>query len=231
MIKWENLPERIKNEKTYPYYELLQQKKIQILWKRVLDFFCAVVLTVLLSPVMLLIAAAIKLDTKGPIFYRQTRVTRYGMTYRIFKFRTMITGADKKGPLVTSSQDDRVTKVGKLLRKIRLDELPQLLNVLKGEMSFVGTRPEVEKYVDQYSEEMMATLFLPAGITSYASIMYKDEDERIGAYQKQTGKSVDEIYRGYILPEKMKYNLKYLKEFSIWRDMKLMLMTVAAVLK
>lgn len=180
---------------------------------------------------MLLIAAAIKLDTKGPIFYRQTRVTKYGMPYRIFKFRTMITGADKKGPLVTISQDDRVTKVGKLLRKIRLDELPQLLNVLKGEMSFVGTRPEVEKYVDQYSEEMMATLFLPAGITSYASIMYKDEDERIGAYQKQTGKSVDEIYREYILPEKMKYNLKYLKEFSIWRDMKLMLMTVAAVLK
>ena len=226
MIKWENLPERIKNEKTCPYYELLQQKKIQILWKRVLDFFCAVVLTVLLSPVMLLIAAAIKLDTKGPIFYRQTRVTRYGMTYRIFKFRTMITGADKKGPLVTSSQDDRVTKVGKLLRKIRLDELPQLLNVLKGEMSFVGTRPEVEKYVAHYTDEMKATLLMPAGITSRASIEYKDEERLL-----ESAENADEVYIHQVLPEKMKYNLRAIEKFSFWDDIKTMFATVIAVIK
>ena len=176
MIKWENLPERIKNEKTYPYYELLQQKKIQILWKRVLDFFCAVVLTVLLSPVMLLIAAAIKLDTKGPIFYRQTRVTRYGMTYRIFKFRTMITGADKKGPLVTSSQDDRVTKVGKLLRKIRLDELPQLFNILAGQMSVVGPRPALWNQADLIAErDKYGANALVPGLTGYAQVNGRDE--------------------------------------------------------
>ena len=176
MIKWENLPERIKNEKTYPYYELLQQKKIQILWKRVLDFFCAVVLTVLLSPVMLLIAAAIKLDTKGPIFYRQTRVTRYGMTYRIFKFRTMITGADKKGPLVTSSQDDRVTKVGKLLRKIRLDELPQLFNILAVQMSVVGPRPALWNQADLIAErDKYGANALVPGLTGYAQVNGRDE--------------------------------------------------------
>ena len=173
MIPWEKLPDSMQNNAIYPYYELLEHKKAQILWKRILDFAGAFVLTVLLSPVMLLIALGIKLDTKGPVFYRQNRVTQYGKVYRIFKFRTMVTGADQEGPLVTVSEDRRVTRMGKILRKCRLDELPQLFNILTGEMSFVGTRPEVEKYVAQYSDEMLATLLLPAGITSCASILFK----------------------------------------------------------
>lgn len=231
MISWEQLPDSMKNNAIYPYYESLEHKKAQILWKRILDFAGAFVLTVLLSPVMLLIALGIKLDTKGPVFYRQNRVTQYGKVYRIFKFRTMVKGADQEGPLVTVSEDRRVTRMGKILRKCRLDELPQLFNILTGEMSFVGTRPEVEKYVAQYSEEMLATLLLPAGITSCASILFKDEDELISTYQCKTGKSADEIYVEYILPQKMKYNLRYIQEFGIWRDLKLMVRTVAAVLR
>ena len=200
--------------------------------KRVLDFLLALAGTIVLSPLLLVLAAWVKLDSKGPVFFRQKRVGRDKRLFSILKFRSMYADTPHDVPThLLQNPEAMITRSGRFLRRTSLDELPQLLNVLKGEMSFVGTRPEVEKYVDQYSEEMMATLFLPAGITSYASIMYKDEDERIGAYQKQTGKSVDEIYREYILPEKMKYNLKYLKEFSIWRDMKLMLMTVAAVLK
>ena len=231
MRKWNDLPKEMQVEQVKKYYEILQCHKGSLLAKRIFDIIVASLLVVILSPILLLLSILIKIDSPGPVMFRQVRVTTYGKPFRIFKFRTMVNNADKIGTQVTTKGDSRVTRMGKMLRGCRLDELPQLFNVLKGEMSFVGTRPEVEKYVDQYSEEMMATLFLPAGITSYASIMYKDEDERIGAYQKQTGKSVDEIYREYILPEKMKYNLKYLKEFSIWRDMKLMLMTVAAVLK
>ena len=231
MRKWNDLPKEMQVEQVKKYYEILQCHKGSLLAKRIFDIIVASLLVVILSPILLLLSILIKIDSPGPVMFRQVRVTTYGKPFRIFKFRTMVNNADKIGTQVTTKGDSRVTRMGKMLRGCRLDELPQLFNVLKGEMSFVGTRPEVEKYVDQYSEEMMATLFLPAGITSYASIMYKDEDERIGAYQKQTGKSVDEIYREYILPEKMKYNLKYLEEFSIWRDMKLMLMTVAAVLK
>lgn len=200
--------------------------------KRMFDLFFSVLLLLVLSSVMLVIAIMIKLDSKGPVFFRQERVTQYGKIYRIFKFRTMVDGADKRGPLVTTEGDKRITKIGKRLRDLRLDELPQLLNVLKGEMTFVGTRPEVKKYVDCYTPKMWATLFLPAGITSRTSIAYKDEVDVIDEYkQKYPEKSADEIYVEYVLPEKMEYNLLYLKKFSVLGDLKIMIDTVLAVLR
>lgn len=228
---WEQLPESMRNGHVRPYYESLVRKRSSLRLKRMVDFFLALVLTVVLSPVMAGLALWIKLDSRGPVFYRQERITRYGKPYRIFKFRTMVTDADKKGPLVTKKQDDRITGAGKVLRKCRLDELPQLFNVLTGDMSFVGTRPEVKKYVDRYSEEMMATLLLPAGITSRTSILFKDEDEMMEKYQRETGKPVDDVYAEHILPEKMKYNLQYLKKFSFWGDLKIMIDTALAVIR
>ena len=223
--KYEDLPECMKNNETKEYYEILKHKKISLIIKRVFDFFAALILLIILSPIMLLLAIMIKLESKGPVFYRQERITKYGKKFRIFKFRTMVQDADKKGALVTMGQDPRITKVGNKIRKCRLDELPQLLNVIKGEMSFVGTRPEVEKYVKEYSNEMRATLLMPAGISSRASIEYKDEDEIISKYLSK-GEKIDDIYVKRILPEKMKWNLEYIKKFNIWEDIKICFKTV-----
>ena len=157
--------------------------------------------------------------------YKQERITTYGKAFKIFKFRTMIENADKIGSLVTMDNDGRVTKLGRFLRKVRLDELPQLFNILFGQMSFVGTRPEVQKYVNCYSEEMLATLFMPAGVTSLASISFKDEEKYLNSDE-----SVEDVYINKILPDKMKYNLEYIENFNIFYDMKLMFKTVLAVL-
>ncbi len=223
--KYEDLPECMKNNETKEYYEILKHKKISLIIKRIFDFLAALILLIILSPIMLLLAIMIKLESKGPVFYRQERITKYGKKFRIFKFRTMVQDADKKGALVTMGQDPRITKVGNKIRKCRLDELPQLLNVIKGEMSFVGTRPEVEKYVKEYSNEMRATLLMPAGISSRASIEYKDEDEIISKYLSK-GEKIDDIYVKRILPEKMKWNLEYIKKFNIWEDIKICFKTV-----
>lgn len=227
---WNQLPEMMRSESVKRYYQYLMKRKTSIRVKRVLDFALAIILTIVLSPIMVVLAVCIKLDSKGPVFYRQERITQYGRPYRIFKFRTMVADADKRGPAITQSADSRITRMGKLLRKCRLDELPQLFNVITGDMSFVGTRPEVKRYVDAYSDEMMATLLLPAGITSRTSIAYKDEDEVMEKYRKETEESVDDIYVKYILPEKMKYNLQYLKTFSVIEDCRIMIDTVFAVL-
>ena len=232
MLKdWNSLPESMRKEEVKKYYRELSKKRLALAAKRFLDVFLAFLLTVLLSPVMLILAVCIKLDSKGPVFYRQERITQYGRSYRIFKFRTMVADADKKGPLVTRGGDSRITTMGRKLRRCRLDELPQLFNVLMGDMSFVGTRPEVQKYVDSYTPEMMATLLLPAGITSRTSIAYKDEEEEIDRYKKETGKDTEEIYIRYILPEKMKYNLEYIRTFSVFKDLKIMVDTVLAVIR
>ncbi|WP_251390874.1 sugar transferase [Mediterraneibacter agrestimuris] len=228
--QWNELPVQFQNEKIKPYYQMLSKHKTSIRIKRILDFVLAFCLTAVLSPVMLILAVCIKIDSRGPVFYRQERVTQYGKMYRIFKFRTMVADADKRGPAITQSGDRRITRMGNVLRKCRLDELPQLFNVLTGDMSFVGTRPEVKKYVDAYTDEMTATLLLPAGITSRTSIVYKDEDEVMEKYLKETGESVDEVYIRYVLPEKMKYNLQYLKKFSVLGDLKIMIDTVLAVI-
>lgn len=223
--KYEKLPENMKNDEVKKYYEILKHKKISLIIKRIFDFLAALILLIILSPIMLILAIMIKLESKGPVFYRQERITKYGKKFRIFKFRTMVQDADKKGALVTIGQDPRITRVGNKIRKCRLDELPQLLNVIKGEMSFVGTRPEVEKYVNEYSNEMKATLLMPAGISSRASIEYKDEDEIITKYLNK-GEKIDDIYVKRILPEKMKWNLEYIKKFNIWEDIKICFKTV-----
>jgi lipopolysaccharide/colanic/teichoic acid biosynthesis glycosyltransferase len=226
MRKFEALPERMQCDEVKEYYYLLSKHKGSLVLKRVFDFIIALILLVVLSPIFLILCALVGFTSKGGVFYRQVRITTYGKEFSIIKFRTMVSGADKMGSLVTTNGDSRVTKVGRFLRKVRLDELPQLLNILAGQMSIVGTRPEVPRYVDQYSREMLATLLLPAGVTSKASIMYKDEERLLSQ-----GEDVDHIYVHQVLPQKMKYNLDYVKSFTFWGDIKLMFQTVIAVLK
>ncbi len=225
MIKWENLPDEMKNVKVKEYYDALRKRAFSLVLKRAFDIFASALLIILLSPVMLVLAIWIKCDSKGPVFYRSERVTRYNKPFKIFKFRTMVTNADKMGSLITVSGDSRITKVGAKIRHSRLDEIPQLFNVFIGEMSFVGTRPEVRRYVDAYTDEMMATLLLPAGITSTASINYKDEDTVMKELTDK-GMSVDEAYIDHVLPDKMKYNLEYTKTAGLFKDIAICVKTV-----
>ena len=225
MKKWDDLPERLRTEAVRPYYDILRKKWGSLLLKRVFDVVVSALMLILISPVFLILAIAIKLDSPGPVVYRQERVTQYGKTFRIFKFRTMVSNADKIGTQVTVGNDSRITRVGKLIRKCRLDEVSQLIDIFRGTMTFVGTRPEVPKYVAAYTPEMMAPLLLPAGVTSLASIMYKDEDKLLSGAE-----DVDKAYIEEVLPGKMRYNLKTIETFTFWGDIKVMLMTVFAVL-
>ena len=223
--KWDDLPESMRIPEVKPYYDILNKKRPSLLLKRAFDFCVALIMTILLAIPMVVIAIWIKVDSKGPVFYRQERVTAYGRRFRIHKFRTMIDKADEMGAAVTVNNDSRVTDAGKHLRNLRLDELPQLFDVLSGKMSFVGTRPEVVKYVEQYRPEYYATLRLPAGITSEASIRYKDENELLSAAD-----DVDRAYMEEVLPDKMKWNLKAIKDFSFTGEISTMVRTVLAVL-
>ena len=226
MRKWNDLPKEMQVEQVKKYYEILQCHKGSLLAKRIFDIIVASLLVVILSPILLFLSILIKIDSPGPVMFRQVRVTTYGKPFRIFKFRTMVNNADKIGTQVTTKGDSRVTRMGKMLRGCRLDELPQLFNVLKGEMSFVGTRPEVEKFVAHYTDEIKATLLMPAGITSRASIEYKDEERLL-----ESAENADEVYIHQVLPEKMKYNLRAIEKFSFWDDIKTMFATVIAVIK
>ena len=223
--KWETLPDYMQNDEVRFYYETLQKKKVSMFLKRVMDLIGGLILLILLAIPMIIISIMIKLDSDGPIFYRQERVTTYGKHFKIHKFRTMVSNADKIGSTVTVGNDSRITKVGAKLRGCRLDELPQVLDLISGNMSFVGTRPEAVKYVEQYKPEYMATLLLPAGITSEASIRYKDEAELLDA-----ANDVDKTYIEEVLPGKMKYNLDSIKNFSFFGDIATMFRTVLAVL-
>ncbi len=225
MVKWEKLPPELKCDAVRDYYNILQKKGFSLFLKRCFDIVASAVLIVLLSPVMLVLAIWIKCDSEGPVFYRSERITRYNRPFRIFKFRTMVTNADKIGSLVTVAGDSRITRVGAKIRHSRLDEIPQLFNVFLGQMSFVGTRPEVKKYVDAYTDDMKATLLLPAGITSTASINYKDEDTLMKELTDK-GISVDEAYIKYVLPEKMKYNLDYTRSAGLFKDIAICIKTV-----
>lgn len=224
MRKFEKLPYQFQNDEVKSYYDILKKKTASLVFKRCVDIVASLILLVLLIIPIIIIAIAVKLTSEGPVFYRQVRVTKYGKLFKIFKFRTMVVNADQIGSLVTTDSDSRVTKVGRFLRKYRLDELPQVFNVLSGSMSIVGTRPEVQKYVDKYKAEYYATLLMPAGITSLASIMYKDEEKLLNGED-----DVDNVYINKVLPEKMKYNLQYTKTFSFLSDIKLMLKTVKEV--
>lgn len=226
MLKeWKDLPDFIKNDEVRPYYDSLQRKKVSLILKRLFDLIGGLVLLCILAIPMLIIAAMIKLDSEGPVFYRQERITTYGKHFRIHKFRTMVNNADRIGSAVTVGNDSRITKVGAALRGCRLDELPQVFDLISGNMSFVGTRPEAVKYVERYKPEYMATLLLPAGITSEASIRYKDEAELLDAAE-----DVDRVYTEDVLPGKMKYNLESIRTFSFIKDIITMVRTVFAVL-
>lgn len=225
LVNWDELPEKMKNDSVREYYKVLEQKRVSLMVKRGFDIIVSFLLLVLLSPLFLILSVAIKMDSSGPVFFRQVRVTQYGKKFRIFKFRTMIEDAEKVGTQITLKNDERITRIGKVIRKYRLDEICQLIDILRGTMSFVGTRPEVPQYVDKYTDEMLATLLLPAGVTSKASILYKDEDRLLCKAENP-----DEVYIKKILPEKMEYNLDELKKFSLVNELKVMLLTVKVVL-
>ena len=222
--RWEDLPVFMKLPEVRPYWEALNGKRVQLKFKRILDIILSLVLIVLLAIPMAVIAILIKNDSPGPVFFRQERITSYGKHFMIHKFRTMVDNAQSMGSSVTLKDDHRITKTGHLLRKMRIDEIPQLFDVLKGDMSFVGTRPESVKYVERYCPEYIATLLLPAGITSEASIRYKDEEELLSS-----AGDADSVYINEILPEKMKWNLKSVMEFSFIGDILTMFRTVGAV--
>ena len=223
--KWSKLPENLQNEKVRPYYDILRKKTFSLIVKRFFDIVFSLLFILVFSPLYLILMILVAVDSGFPIFYLQKRVTQNGKIFKVLKFRSMVTNADKLGSLVTVGDDKRVTRVGRFLRKFRLDELPQIFNVFSGDMTFVGTRPEVEKYVAAYSDEMLATLLLPAGVTSLTSILYKDEAKLL-----KNAADTDRTYIDEILPQKMVYNLEYLKNFSLWRDIKTVLKTVFAVL-
>lgn len=222
--EWNKLPKSMRTEAVRPYYERLKKKKVSLTLKRAFDVIASSIMIIILSPLLIIISILIVTDSKGGVFYRQERVTQYGKKFRIFKFRTMVANADKIGTQVTVSNDNRITKIGSVIRKYRIDEIPQLFNILAGDMSLVGTRPESVHYVKHYTPEMMATLLLPAGVTSEASILYKDEAELL-----DEADDVDKVYIEKILPGKMKYNLESLQKFSLVRELKTMVETVLAV--
>jgi len=224
--KWEDLPDSMKNEAVRGYYDILRKKQSSLLLKRLFDVAAGAAVLVLALPLMLLIGMIIKVDSRGPAIFRQVRATQYGKRFKIYKFRTMVVNADKIGTQVTTNNDSRITRVGRYLRKYRLDEIPQLINIITGDMSFVGTRPEVLKYVDRYTDEMMATLLLPAGVTSEASIKYKDEEKILS-----NAADADRTYIETVLPEKMRYNLESLEHYSFRGDIGTMAKTISAVFR
>lgn len=224
--KWADLPDFMKIPEVSPYWEKLNKKRGQLTLKRIFDIFFALLLLMILFVPMIIIALWIKADSRGPVLFRQDRITSYGEHFRILKFRTMVCDAERVGTAVTINNDKRITKAGKLLRRFRMDELPQLINVLQGTMSFVGTRPEAVKYVEKYPPEYYATLLLPAGITSEASIRFKDEERYL-----VNAEDADRVYMEVVLPQKMKWNLESIREFRIMREIKTMLRTVFAVFR
>lgn len=224
--KWDDLPDFMRTEEVRPYYDILNKKRASLVFKRIFDFAAAAVLLVILMPVFALISVVVVLDSPGGVFFVKQRVSRYGKKFNIIKFRTMVKNNENPGNALTVKDDCRITRSGKFLRRTRLDELPQLVNIIMGDMSFCGTRPEDPKYVEKYTPEMYATLLLPAGVTSKTSIMFKDEEKLLCSSQ-----NVDEVYINEILPEKMKYNLASIKEFGFFKEIGVMINTVRAVVR
>jgi len=193
--------------------------------KRLFDIIFSFFGLIIVSPLLGLIAIIIKMDSKGPVFYRGERVGRFGKTFKIWKFRTMVENAEKIGSIHASSNDPRITKIGKFLRKYKLDELPQLINILKGEMSFVGPRPQVKYYVDLYNEEEKISLIVRPGMTDYASIRYINQEDLVDE------ENVDKSYQEKIEPEKNKLRVKYAKNNSLLIDAKIIFQTILAIVK
>lgn len=226
LLSWEQLDPKLQNEEVKKYYKILEKRKLSLIFKRLFDIIVSFVLILCLLPVLAILYIIIKLDSPGNVIFVQNRVTRNNKIFKIYKFRSMVENAEKLGSSVAVVNDKRITRVGKFMRKLRLDEIPQLFNILKGDLSFVGTRPEIPKYVNLYTPEMYATLLLPAGVTSLASILYKNESELLNK-----SSNIDDTYINKILPEKMKYNLEYIKKVSFWYDIKMIIKTVVEVIK
>ncbi|MCI9595652.1 MAG: sugar transferase [Lachnospiraceae bacterium] len=226
MIAWEELPPFMQCDEVREYYDILSKKTWTLRLKRVFDVIAAIIILIISAIPMLIISIKIVNESPGGAFYRQERITRYGKKFRIHKFRTMVKNAEQLGTSVTTSNDTRITPTGMFLRKYRLDELPQVFDVLLGDMSFVGTRPEVIKYVKKYTKEMRATLLLPAGITSEASIKYKDESKLLNETD-----DIDRLYVEKVLPGKMAYNLESIKKFSFFREITIMVKTICIMFK
>ena len=222
--RYSQLPEQMQNDEVLKYYNILSKRTGSLLLKRISDIICALLLIVILALPMIIVAVCVKADSPGSVFFRQRRVTTGGKVFSIFKFRTMYVNDNAKNAQVTSGTDSRITKMGRTLRKLRLDEMPQLFNVLIGDMTFVGTRPEVERYVEKYTPEMYATLLMPAGITSMTSIKYRNEEEIL-----EKADDVEKAYIEQILPDKMKYNLEYIEKFNFFYDIYIMLLTAVKV--
>ena len=204
----------------------LQKKKLSLGLKRAMDIVLSAFGIAVLSPVLAIIAIAIVLDSKGGVFYRQVRVGKDGKEFRIFKFRSMVSDADKRGLLITVGADSRITRVGKILRKTKLDELAQLFNVFIGDMSFVGPRPEVPRYVAMYTPAQRNVLLVRPGITDYASVAYRDENDLL-----EGADDPERIYIEQIMPAKLELNRQYLSQIGVWTDIKLIFATVMAVVK
>ena len=204
--------------------KVLKSRSMLLALKRAMDIVVSGCALFVLWPVLLLIAAAIRIDDPGPVFYRQVRIGLNGKPFRILKFRTMIVDADKKGLQITVGRDNRITRMGAMLRKTKLDELPQLINVLTGEMSFVGPRPEVPRYVEMYTPYQRQVLLVRPGITDYASIAYRNENDMLAGAENP-----EELYIGTIMPDKIELNMKYLREISPATDIRLIFRTIAAV--
>lgn len=213
ITRFEELPKEMQNSAVKEYAVLLSGKKGTLLAKRILEFLLCGLVFLITLPLFLAIAAGVGLTSEGPVFFRQERVGRDMKPFFILKFRTMIKDADRQGIQLTTGNDSRITGFGRLLRKTNLDEMPQILNVLKGEMSIIGTRPEVRRYVAHYTDEMYATLLLAPGMLSDASVKYKDENSLLTGVENP-----QEIYLRKILPDKMRYNLAYLKNISVNTD-------------
>lgn len=227
MKKFCDLPERFQNDDCKKYYDILKKKRVSLALKRAFDFVCALIIFIVLLPINLIVALLVKCTSKGPVFFRQVRVGRYGKEFKIFKFRTMVQNADKIGAQLTvGDRDPRITKVGYFLRKTRLDEFAQVINILLGQMSLIGARPEVPKYVDKYTDEMMATLLLAPGISGEASLRFKNENELLAQAD-----DFEKCYIEEVLPEKMRINLEYLEKASIWYDIKLLCQTFIVIFK
>ena len=193
---------------------------------RFFDFILSLVGLVVLAPIFIVLAIWIKIDSKGPVFYKQVRVGQNSIDFGLFKFRSMVVDADKKGLITVGGRDPRITRSGYFIRKYKLDELPQLINVLVGDMSLVGPRPEVRKYVDLYTDEQQKVLSVKPGITDYASIEYMDENEILGKSNDPEKTYIEEI-----MPEKIKYNMKYIQNKNLFEYFKIILLTVLKILR
>lgn len=225
--QWQKLPAHMQNEAVKPYFDILAKKNITLFFKRFFEIIIAVIILLIISPILIIAGIAVAVTSKGPVFYLQERVGRYGKPFKIIKFRTMVVNADKLGAQITvGERDPRITRVGHILRITRIDEFPQMINILKGDMSLIGTRPEVQRYVDEYTDEMMATLLLRPGATGAASVKFSKENDML-----KDKENPEEYYIKTILPEKMALNLDYTKNISIGYDFKIIGQTFACVFK